>query len=326
MNAPSKTERLRNTSALFARVSRDSERVVVPINDSALGKNTALPAFYCVHDITGGALSDFVALAQRLETTARFYGIQAPPKKMEEADFGKSIESMADYYVEALSKFQPQGQLLLGGYCAGAIVALEIAKKFRDKGRDVALLIALDAVPENTSAELRPWNPSYLVALARNLPAWFIYGGLKKQKDSHSLLRRISSNAIALGRIAMGRRPTQRLDGGYDISDSMSLSRYPPEQRSFINRFYEACFAYFPQQYSGDVVVYEANVTPVLYLPQIGNRWRSIAAGCVIVGVPGTHLRMLHEPQVSEIASDLQRRIASPPLKPSTLAGSLELN
>ena len=304
-------EGIRNTSALFARVSGNSERVIVPINDCALAKNTTLPAFYCVHDVTGGALSDFVALALHLETTVRFYGVQLPPKKMQDVTFGGSIESIAEYYVDALSKFQQDGSLFLGGFCAGAIVALEIAQKMRAKGRDVRLLVAFDAVPENTSAVLRPWNPTYLMALARNLPGWFVDGGLKKQKDSHSLLRRFANIVISLGKVVMGRKPSEKMRGGFAIDSLMNLSRYPPVQRSFISRFYEACFAYFPETYPDDVVVYEAKITPLLHLPQLASRWRGIAPRSQSVSISGTHLSMMRDPYVSEVARDLGKRITS---------------
>jgi thioesterase domain-containing protein len=300
---------LHNTSALFARASRNSQRVIVPINDSALRKDTLGPAFYCVHDITGVAGSDFIDLARRLDMTAQFYGIQAPPKKMADVDFGSSIESLAEYYADALRRFQPEGPFFLGGFCAGAIIALDIALKMHAFGREVALLVAIDAVPENTRPQLQPWNPKYVAQLLCNLPGWFKHGGLSKQKDSHSLLRRVANNAIAIGNVALGRKPSDKFGGGHVIDGQMDLSRYPPEQRDFINRFYNACFAYFAASYSGEIVVYEASVKPLVHLPQLRSRWRSIAPQAEFVGITGTHLSMLREPYVGELAHDLGPRI-----------------
>src|ERR1700750_790476 len=81
-----------NTSALFARVSRNSARVIVPINDASLHDDGRRPAFYCVHSASGVAGTDFMELAQLLNTDVRFFGIQAPPKLMPQDDFGQSIE------------------------------------------------------------------------------------------------------------------------------------------------------------------------------------------------------------------------------------------
>src|ERR1700744_4969570 len=131
MSATPNTAITTNSALLFMRASRNSERVIVPINDSALGGNEACPAFYCVHSASGVAGTDFLDLAHRLEPSIRFYGIQAPPKQMPQAEFGKSVESLAEYYADALVKFQPTGPLLLGGYCVGAVIALAMTDRLR---------------------------------------------------------------------------------------------------------------------------------------------------------------------------------------------------
>ena len=106
-------------SALFARASRNSERVILPANDSAFEKNDSLrPAFYCVHSLSGAGGMDFHPLAKRLPTL-RFFGIQAPPKKIADAEFGRSVEAMSEYYANALVKHQPNGPFLVGGWSAG---------------------------------------------------------------------------------------------------------------------------------------------------------------------------------------------------------------
>jgi hypothetical protein len=76
--------------------------VILPLNDSGTG-----PAFYCVHDITGIA-TGFRFIAEMLGPRQRFYGIQAPTKKRN-AEFASSIESISQYYVDDLIKFQPEG-------------------------------------------------------------------------------------------------------------------------------------------------------------------------------------------------------------------------
>src|SRR5271155_3159775 len=103
------TQSAETTNILFARSLRSSEQVILPVNDAARSGNPQIPAFYCVHSVSGAAGTDFSDLARRLDSDVRFYGIQAPPKRMEDAVFGGTIEAIADYYVEALLKFQPSG-------------------------------------------------------------------------------------------------------------------------------------------------------------------------------------------------------------------------
>ena len=165
------------TNALFARVVRDSERVVVPINRSASTGNAEMPAFYCVHSLSGVAGTDFVDLAQLLDSTVQaVMGIQAPPKLIDNEQFGDTIESIAGHYADAVLKFQPNGPFVLGGYCVGVVIALAMAKTLRARGHEVGPLIAIDGVPENTGAIFRRWTPRYLLEdCAHNLRGWVVH-------------------------------------------------------------------------------------------------------------------------------------------------------
>jgi len=310
MSAPLSTALPRNTNALFAHASRNSERTIVPINDCALAADAPRPAFYCVHSASGVAGTDFLDLARHLEPTIRFYGIQAPPKQMPDIEFGTSVESLAEYYAAALDKFQPEGPLLLGGYCVGAVIALAMADNLRGLGREVGPLLMIDGVPENTAVALSRWNLRYWFELARNVRGWLNHGDLMRSRTLHSLLWSISNNATAIGKGALGLKRGQKLGGGYAIEGIMDVSRYQPVHKSFVNRLFQALFDYRPKGYSGSVVVYEATVKPLLYLPQIGRIWRKFAPKAEIVEIVGTHISMMHEPYVDPLAKDIQRRVA----------------
>jgi thioesterase domain-containing protein len=310
MNASSGTDSNSGNGALFARASRNSERVILPISDGAVRMDTALPAFYCVHSASGVAGTDFIALAKRLESAVRFYGIQAPPKLMGDAKFGGSVEAIAQHYADALVKFQPTGPFVLGGYCVGAIIAMAMAENLRDRGREVGLLVAIDGVPENTGIALRRWNPHYWLELFRNLPGWIKHGDLMRSRTLRSLIWSLSNNAYAIGKSLVGLKRGEKMGGGYAIDGIMDLTNYPPTHRLFINRLFAAMFAYIPGEYSGDVVVYEAKVTPLLYLPLIGRTWRQFAPHSQIIGITATHIGMMREPYVDALAKDLLARCA----------------
>ena len=290
---------------LFARALRSSERVVLPINVSA---DTRLPAFYCVHSVSGAAGTDFLTLAQLLDRSVNFYGLQAPPRLMQDTQFGDSIEGLADHYIEALVKFQPEGPLIIGGYCIGAVIALDMAKKLRAMGREVGPVIAIDGAPENV-AVLGAWHPRYWLEMARNVPRWLSHADLVRSRSIHSLMWSLSKHAIAIGKGAIGLKRTEMLRGGYAIDRVMDLSLYPPAHRLFINRLFSAIFTYFPEEYSGEVIVYEANVAPLLYQPHVGRIWRKIASRCEIVGIVGTHIGIMHEPYVTALADDMRLRV-----------------
>jgi len=299
----------RSTRALFAGVSRNADRAIVPINNCALLDDPAMPTFYCVHSASGVAGTDFLDLADRLEPSIRFYGIRAPPKLMSNAEFGKSVESLADYYADALVEFQPTGPFFLGGYCVGGVIVIAIANNLIARGREVGPLVAIDGAPENTGFRVPLWAPRYWLEFFRNIFGWFSHGDLMRSRTLHSLMWSISNNMSALGKGALGLSRGQKIGGGYTVEGIMDVSRYQPDHKLFINRLFSALFAYTPTSYRGDVVVYEATVKPLLHLPQIGRIWQKFAPRADVVPVVGTHIAMMHEPYVDALANDLRRRI-----------------
>jgi thioesterase domain-containing protein len=298
------------TNALFARVARGSQQVVVPINRSASTSNTDMPAFYCVHSLSGAGGMDFVDLAQLLDSTVRFYGIQAPPKQMDNERFGDSIESLANYYTDAVLKFQPKGPFVLGGYCVGVVIALEMAKSLRALGHIVGPLIAIDGIPENTGAVFHRWTPRYVLELLQNLRGWVVHADLVRNRSVRSLMWSISNNASSIGKSVIGLKRGEKFGGGFSIGGIMDVSRYPPAQKSFVNRLFAALFAHVPGKYSGDVVVYEAKITRLLYLPQIGRAWTQYAPQSEIIPIVGTHISMMRKPYVGALAENLRVRLA----------------
>lgn len=299
-----------DTTTLFAQASRNSERVIIPINACALRQDAGRPAFYCVHSASGVVGADFAELAHALDPSIRFYGIQAPPKQIADSKFGESVESIARHYCDALVKFQPDGPFVLGGYCLGAVIALAMAENLRARGRVVGPLVAIDGVPENTGIALRRWSPHYWLELFRNLPGWMNHGDLMRSRTLRSLAWSLTNNAYAIGKRAIGLKRGEKLGGGYSIEGIMDISNYPQPHRLFINRLFAAMFAYIPASYSGEIVVYEARITPLLYLPLVGRTWRRFAPQSQVIRIIGTHISMLRKPYVDTLATDVHRRIA----------------
>ena len=56
-----------------------------------------------------------------------------------------SIEDMAAFYVEEIRTKQPHGPYLLGGMCAGGVIAYEMASQLIRSGESVELVAMLDA-------------------------------------------------------------------------------------------------------------------------------------------------------------------------------------
>lgn len=65
------------------------------------------------------------------------------------------IPDMAAFIVEQLRLIQPEGPYLLGGQCAGGVIAFEVAQQLQAQGHQVALLALLDAADVKAKMNLK---------------------------------------------------------------------------------------------------------------------------------------------------------------------------
>lgn len=85
-----------------------------------------------------------------------------------------TIEQMAETYVGEILRVLPSGPLLLGGYCFGAVIALEMAHRIQAMGREVKCLIIID--PE-TLLNGPGWRWEPRKQSRKELLLWLIHGG-----------------------------------------------------------------------------------------------------------------------------------------------------
>lgn len=104
---------------------------------------------FLVHDGDGETLL-YLNLARRLPAELSVVGIE--PLRIAGAPLAQlSIEEMAAYYVEEIRRSQPEGPYLLGGLCAGGVIAFEMASQLVRAGQAVELVVLLDtATPQAT--------------------------------------------------------------------------------------------------------------------------------------------------------------------------------
>ncbi len=101
------------------------------------------PPLFLIH-AAGGNVLIYQDLAEHLGDEQPVYGVQAKGLDGEQA-LHTSVEEMATAYRQEIQKMQPRGPYLLGGYCLGGTIALEIATQLFERGEHVAFLGMLDA-------------------------------------------------------------------------------------------------------------------------------------------------------------------------------------
>jgi acetoacetyl-CoA synthetase len=129
-------------AALAALLERPELPIFPPIVKLKAG--SAKTPVFIAHGLDGRAR--FVELASNIHTEHAIYGFQAKGVDGLEEPFER-IEEMAAYYLEALVKFQPVGPYLLVGYSFGGLITVEMAQRLAEAGKQVALLVLIDAYP-----------------------------------------------------------------------------------------------------------------------------------------------------------------------------------
>jgi len=261
---------------------REGFNPLVPIQ-----MGTSLP-FFCIHG-AGGNVLNFRDIAVRLGADQTFYGIQAAG--VDGGPVLESIEEMVELYLPCVTRTQPEGPCIVGGYSGGGVVAFELAQRLIKMGRQVALLVLLDTfaphvTPQNTSTKdhfdrLRRWGPGYL----RNR--------LKARLDRHT-----EDLEVAL-KTRFYRSQNQPIP--FELRDKYVSAALG-----------EAALKYRPVPYNGRVILYRAtDVDPQFQHTGEKLGWDDLTPQLEIVRVPGNHDSLVYEPNVQVMITHLSESLRS---------------
>jgi amino acid adenylation domain-containing protein len=128
----------RQLAHVLSRGARAEDwNALVPINSSG-----SRPPLFLIHAAEGNVLL-YRALAAHLGTDQPVYGLQSAGLDGHTA-INASFEHVARSYVAEIRRVQPQGPYLLGGYCLGGTIALEMARQLLDAGEPVGLVALIE--------------------------------------------------------------------------------------------------------------------------------------------------------------------------------------
>jgi phthiocerol/phenolphthiocerol synthesis type-I polyketide synthase E len=98
---------------------------------------------FLVHDGFGETLL-YLQLAKRLSGKVSVFGIE--PKRLRGIPLAHTnVEAMAAFYIDQIRKVQPQGPYLIGGLCAGGVIAYAMAACLKESGEQVQMVVLLDS-------------------------------------------------------------------------------------------------------------------------------------------------------------------------------------
>jgi thioesterase domain-containing protein len=197
-----------------------------------------------------------------------------------------NLEQIAAQQVEILVRFHAAGPLALAGWCAGGVLAYEMAQQLTARGIEVPLLVLFDS--HNLAAQNVHWlnreRLQYHLAMASRLPADSLMAYSRGRL--RTLAERIRTKAWRF-------RYRTELMIGKGIADSFGH----PEQ---ILRL--AASEYSPQPYSGVVILFRPRSRPAGDRADAASGWRELAPRLHVADVPGNHVEMFEEPNVAVMA------------------------
>jgi thioesterase domain-containing protein/acyl carrier protein len=266
-----------------ARSEAIPEQAQVPIFEMRAGRFGA--PLFCFPG-SGGNVSSFLALGEKLRPEEGIHVVLYSALERETPP--SSLEELAASCLKGIKAIQPDGPYYLGGHSFGGCVAYEVAQQLRAAGEEVAMLALWEAdmVPDHgflfRIGTLRNLLNVRAVTLPRRMKAAYL------QRQFASGLRHFFGNG-----------------GGNAAED---VNRVALDK---IFRF-QICAVELHRHYK--ILPYDGHLT--VYCAADGGRkgdvsyWMGLARrGFEVYSILGDHNSMLMEPNVSELAENLQCRL-----------------
>ena len=270
--------------------------------------------FFCIHDGAGGVFH-FNYLARQMGRDLPFYGLQ--PQAW---DFGRAgaptIEGMAQHYIDAIRSVQAHGPFMIGGFCFGGIVALEVAQRLKAAGEEVGVLALIE--PSRIAGGRggdEPGAPAGSAASGRfarlksKVKSKFVYAHGAELIDPDKVgTYRSPLEVVKLFRVALQVRFKRLVCRAYLLASRPIPRRY----RNFyfkteVSR--RAGIRYKARPYDGTIDLFLAR--------RHGLDWERLATGGTTIhkvpadetGHTPTHLEMLRDPWIEHVAQPLRAAI-----------------
>lgn len=243
-----------------------------------LREGTGSQSIFFVHPI-GGNILIYRKFAIALDPALSIYGIQAHGLD----GLGEplaSIDEMADKYLALIKAGQPKGPYLIAGFSAGGVVSLEIARRIRQAGGTVALIL-IDTVIAAPVAGTHAAKSRLWLEIGRLIRRNFFY--LRHRGVRSFAARKVSNLSIRL-----------RLFGPVTAWGANALN--------VEEAFLLALSRYKPHRYDGSAVLLRAQHG--LCDREMVDNWQGILSGRLrVLEIPGTHDTIFDDVNLETLAN-----------------------
>ena len=294
-----------NLAQTLEENNKHETRVLLQINNHG----EALP-FYMIHP-AGGHVMSYLELGQQFN--GPLFGLQAIGVDGNEKP-QKTIEEMAETYIDSILETQGKNPFILGGWSSGGIIAFEAARQLEAMGMKLPAPIFLLDTPSPIEDDL----PS-----VDSLLAWFIEDlnlGVPAKKLSFSELVDLDSEEQL-------RRSLEQVKQLTTLPSDLSVDQLLPVYEVF-KAVVIAGRNYQPQKINTDIMLFRAKngivseFTTHPHFTEDSWGWPDLTNGKVsAITTNGSHYTILREPNVNTISNTINNLLTElhPLKKPITI-------
>ncbi|WPU95686.1 amino acid adenylation domain-containing protein [Mucilaginibacter sabulilitoris] len=270
----------------LARFIDDDDQDIVFTSLIPIKPSGSKAPLYIIHG-EGLNVLNFSELANCIDKDQPIYGLQAKGLNGIDEPFD-SIPDIAAHYLEEILRHNPDGPYILAGYSFGGYVAVEMNRQLSVLGKKVSMLIMFDTNAEKT--EYKDWYKLFPKKVKRNIPKLltFIRNSVTQPVNTF----KNQSQQAAKKRLA---KESEKFYQQIGIIKEKHLAAFRKYQlKPFDNKVY---------LFRADICVHYVNDEQYL-------GWKKYARnGVEVLQVPGDHLSMLENPNVSILADILERTL-----------------
>jgi thioesterase domain-containing protein/acyl carrier protein len=262
------------------------------------------PPFFYIHTASGGLIHS-LNLLSKLDADQPVYSLQAQGLDGRSSPH-TCIEDMASHYIQEIQSIQLHGPYLLGGWCAGGMIAYEMAQQLHAQGESVELLTIFDAYPlQMIPTDNTVLNPCCSIkTVSRTYSS--IMDMIKRNRSYFGHLT-FKQQIIAIWEKINRRIQDMIKDNLYQFYVKRNLP-LPHALRNLAVRdaIVHAYRSYCPQVHPGKIIFFRAVDHMEEYARHM-EKWEELATASVeIHDISGNHDSIMSEPHVSVLAQKLK--------------------
>jgi acetoacetyl-CoA synthetase len=254
------------------------------------------PPLFLVHSIWGDVLGmRQIAVAMRSDVPV--YGLRARGLQGEEPQ--RSVEEMADGYVEVIRALQPQGPYRVAGHSFGGLLAFEIARLLSEQGEEVAWLGLIDAELSTAAhSPARRWGHRLA------LPYHYARAALRKPRAALRAGLKLVPRLLRRGFSRLHR------DAALAESEATWMEGASAQHQRLAGHFLQLAADYRPGFYRGSMTYFLPTVRRFHLFADPLPVWRRVTAGTIEVErVPGPHVGMVSGDSAPVVAAQIDRHL-----------------